>query len=350
MKNLPIVLLLSISLLLVIYGVVGAESQLPPLVSYPVPGTPENVAVEGPGRVWFTLPSEDLIGYLVVTSTVDYRVVTYTSTISEPFGIAVTSGGVWFTGLTGNAIGRLDPLSGAIAEYPVPTINSSPVALEVLPGAPDRVWFVERTGNAIGRLVVTSTTEFHFDEYPLPVLKFGASPAVQDLDVVGLDTIWFTAPGSGAIGNFRPSYYSWNPDAAFTRISDNSGIVPWSIAVDAQGYPWFTDLVGDRVVKYFPQTIALFDFYPVLTSGAGVYDLVAAQNRIWFTERDAARLGDLDPARRVVMEYGVQGSQPRGIAADAMGHVWVADASGNRILEWRPPYYYRVFAPIVLKQ
>ncbi len=341
------VVLIAILLLFSFHAVARADS---PIATYPVQGAPQAVAVESRGRVWFTVPGDDLIGLLVVTSTVDYRIVTYTSTISEPFGLAYALGEVWFTGLSGNALGRLNPANGAIVEYPIPTDSSSPVALEVLPGTPSRVWFAEKTGNAIGQMVVTSTTDYAFYEYPIPIAKFGTSPQVQDLAVASWDSIWFTAPGSGAIGNFRPSYYIWNPDASFTRISDNSGIVPWSIIVDDQGYPWFTDIGGDQLVKYFPQTIALFDFYSVLSEGAGVYDLVVAQSQIMFSERDVGRLGSMTPVRRAVQEYGVQGAQPLGIAADTDGHVWVADAGGNRIIEWRPPYFHRAFIPVVLRQ
>ncbi len=211
------VVLIAILLLFSFHAVARAGNS--PIATYPVQGAPQAVAVESRGRVWFTVPGDDLIGLLVVTSTVDYRIVTYTSTISEPYGLAYALGEVWFTGLSGNALGRLNPANGAIVEYPIPTDSSSPVALEVLPGTPSRVWFAEKTGNAIGQMVVTSTTDYAFYEYPIPIAKFGTSPQVQDLAVASWDSIWFTAPGSGAIGNFRPSYYIWNPDASFTRIS-----------------------------------------------------------------------------------------------------------------------------------
>lgn len=347
MKKLVVVLFLVI-LPLYATTVIAGGSQQPPLVSYPVSGSPRHVAVESPGRLWFTLPEENSIGRLVVTSDVEFDVVTYTAVLIEPYDIAFTGGSVWFTSVGSGAIGRLDPTDGAVVAFPIPSMGSQPVALDVLSGTPTQVWFADQANDALGQLVVTSTVDYAFHEYPLPVDKFGGTPQISDVDIANSDRIWFSAPGAQSIGSFRPSYWPWHA-SAFTPVSDPAGITPQSISVDAQGYPWFTDVVGNRLGKFFPQTIALFDFYPVSTPASGLYDLVAAQGSIWFSESVAGRVGRLNTRTRQVQEYHVPGSQPLGIDIDSNGCVWIADGGTDSILEWCSPYFHRVLLPLVMK-
>jgi streptogramin lyase len=147
---------------------VQADAVSPFLVEYPVPGQPHMVSVEAPGRVWFTLPEDNLIGRLVVTSTVDYEVDTYTvpTTASYPYDLQFAGESVWFTQRDGNKIGRLNPATSVFTEYDIPTSDSEPTGIAVRTGTPIVVWFTERAANQLGQLVITDTTTAEFLEYP----------------------------------------------------------------------------------------------------------------------------------------------------------------------------------------
>jgi virginiamycin B lyase len=70
---------------------------------------------------------------------------------SGPAGIAVARDGtVWFTELKGNAIGRIDPATGAVREFPIPTKNAQPDGIAV--GPDGRVWFAEVGAGKVGIL------------------------------------------------------------------------------------------------------------------------------------------------------------------------------------------------------
>ena len=147
MKRWFILVLMILAMLLgLLVGGVQANASSPFLAEYPVPGKPHMVSVEAPNRVWFTLPEENLIGRLVVTSTVEYDVDTYTvpTGASYPSDLKYAGGYVWFTQRDGNKIGRLDPATGAIIEYDIPTPDSEPTGIDVLIGVPTVVWFTEK--------------------------------------------------------------------------------------------------------------------------------------------------------------------------------------------------------------
>jgi virginiamycin B lyase len=320
----------------------------PPLLTeYPVGGSPLYVSVEAPGRVWFTLPGQNAIGRLVVTSTTDYSVVTYTvpTANSQPYDLKYAGGAVWFAELSGNKIGRLDPGSGAIAEFPVPTLGSQPAGIDVLPGNPTTVWFTERSGNKLGRLVVTSTMDYLFAEYPLPSDYSDAQP--EDIHIQNTDSIWFTAPGANRIGNFKPSI--WPQSDAFRLVYTGGGSQPWAIKVEGF-YPWFTERAGNRIGQFFPQTIADFRWYTLPFPSSDPYDLAIGAGYIWFTENAGNRIGQLHPTTGRIWEFGLpSGSAPKGLAVDANACVWVAESGRNRIAQWCPPYFRYVYLPLVLR-
>ena len=137
-----------------------ATSPSPLVTAYPVSGSPYHVAVEQPGRIWATLPAQNAITRLVVTSPGVFEVSTFQlptapgEPSSEPYDIAFAAGAVWVTEYAGNKIARFDPLAEGWTEYLIPTPDSHPTGLVVLPGNPLQVWFCEQTGDKLGRLRV----------------------------------------------------------------------------------------------------------------------------------------------------------------------------------------------------
>lgn len=329
-------------------GKVAADAVSPFLAEYPVPGKPHAVSVEASNRVWFTLPEENLIGRLIVTSTVQFTVTTFTvpTAASQPYDLEYAGGYVWFTQRDGNKIGRLNPGTGEITEYAIPTADSEPTGIAVSANGTTNVWFTERTANQLGRLVVTGTTTSQMYEYPLPAAFPNAYP--QDVAIYGPDSIWFTAPGVNRIGEFKPSFVGGIFDPYEMLLLPDSG-VPWSISTGGGSLAvWFTDYGANRIGAYFPQTISNFFWYPLSQSDSKPYGVALHQGRVWFTEETGQRVGEVNAQSGGVYEYGV-GATLRGLDVDTGGHVWFAEYGANKIGEWRPPYFYRVALPLVLR-
>ncbi len=338
-----------VSMIVVLAGPVQAEDGPSLFVEFPVPGQPLDVAVEGPGKVWFTLPAQNAVGRLWVTSTTEYQVVTYTipTANSEPSYLVYTDGIIWFTESAGNKIGRLEPGTGNIAEFSVPTSGSYPTGIDARnSGSQTHVWFTERDGNKLARLVFTSTENYTVTEYSLPSQFSNGQP--QDLYIQNLDSIWFTAPGVNRIGNLKPS--RWPSSNAFVLVYTGGGSRPWSIKVDSDGFPWFTDVISNRIGQFFPQTTANFKWYTLPFPNSAPYDLAISSGAIWFTERDGNRVGQLNPNTGAIREFGLPaGSAPKGLAVDSSGCVWIAENGRGRIGRWCPPYFRFVYLPLVLR-
>jgi streptogramin lyase len=264
------------------------------------------------------------------------------TTASYPYDLQFAGESVWFTQRDGNKIGRLDPATSAFTEYDIPTSDSEPTGIAVRTGTPIVVWFTERAANQLGQLVITDTTTAEFLEYPLPTAYPNAYP--QDVEIFNTDSIWFTAPGVGRIGWFKPSLVGtiFNP---YEMIF--SGGEPWSISKGSGNTEvWFTDRSGNRVGTYFPQTISIFLWYSVPTNSSNPYDVVAQQGRVWMTEEVGRHVGEVAEESNTIHEYGVDATL-HGLDVDGNQHIWFAEYSANKIGEWKPPYFYMVMLPLV---
>lgn len=323
------------------------------VVEYPIPvpdSGPLNIVVESPGRVWFTMSEANMIGSLVVTSTTEYRFTTFAvpTANSVPYDLVFSDGLVWFTENAGNQIGRLDPASGTITEYSIPTANSGPAGIDVAPDG--MMWFVERDGNRLGSLdpdtgIITDTYQYSRPDSRL-----------EDVDVENNDSIYFTAPGVDRLVNFQLS--RWPSDKAFFDIWA-PGSELFSVAVANDGYPWVTTPGTNWIGRYTPTTLSDWRWYLVGAADGGLSGIAVGVmdglNRTWFAETHSGKVGQLVTSSSGthvrLWEHPLPSinSRPIGVAADSEGHVWIAESGTNKIAEWRPPYYHSIFAPLIAR-
>jgi virginiamycin B lyase len=108
---------------------------------------PSDVAVDAAGIVWFTAPLAPGIGRLDPQT----GVVSVTSTTGIPRQIAVAAdGAIWFTvRFTPQAVGRLDPATNAVTEFPV-TPGAGPEGIAASPDG--TIWFTQTTKGNVARI------------------------------------------------------------------------------------------------------------------------------------------------------------------------------------------------------
>ena len=101
------------------------------------------------------------------------------------------SGNIWFTEWLANKVGKLDPDTGKIEEYDLPSPSSE--ANEVRVDAEDTVWVAGYLSNSLSRF---DRSKKMFVEYPIPtpwaeIRKMAADPergvwfAQSHTDVIG---------------------------------------------------------------------------------------------------------------------------------------------------------------------
>jgi streptogramin lyase len=332
-----------------------AHAQAPtPLVEHPVPGKPLNVAVEAPGRVWFTMPDANAIGFLDATDPDNVQTAQYAlpNSGSEPYDIVYTNGFVWFTEKSGNRIGRLNVSNGQIDEFTGLTANSEPTGIDVAPDG--RIWFLEQNANQLAELDPgTGTVVEH-----LYTPSFGQLHGeLEDVAVLNNDIIWFSARDRNEIVRYEVGTGQFIPFSTRPPNSSTAFAEPIGMALDNAGTPWTVSFADSYIGRFVGGTVALFRWSPTPSSNAGPAQLAfydAGQRWFFFySEYNIGRVAWLSALTNSgvvgTVEYPLSSpdARPWGVDVDANGCAWFAATGINRIAEWCPPYAQRTWLPII---
>src|SRR4029079_1644247 len=253
-------------------------------------GQPLFVAVDGAGKVGFTMPVTNAIGrYDPANATVQQWAVPTTG--SGPWDLAVDPGGrIWFTEHYGNKIGRFDPPSATFQEIATPASNSNPYGIVV--DAAGNVWFTENT-DAVA-LIAQYTAGGVLNEYRIrnaSTAGTGLTPHLITLDPSG--NVWWTEGWTHSIGRLNVAAAQPGTNAGVSEFS-YSGSHTSGIGVDAQGGAvWFDDSL-QNVIGSYPLGGGTFSLFP--TPGGHPHDglNVGPGGRIWYDEEFSNRLAVAD--------------------------------------------------------
>jgi streptogramin lyase len=175
-----------------------------------------------------------------------------------------------------------------------------------------------------------------FKEYRLPG---GQDPWGTAFDSHG--NVWIAVPGcdptpmcnssTARIEEFKPSTSSW----ATYKLPSGYGMLLF-LAFDSHGNLWFplpmANALGELVLSS-----KTFHKWPVLTSGAGPWDLAIDHNgNLWFTEHYTNKIGEFNPATQKMTEYSTPtaNSLPYGIVVDAANNIWFTENAVAQIGEY----------------
>lgn len=131
-----------------------------------------------------------------------------------------------------NAIGRLDPKTGAIEEFPVPHEGTAGIHTAV-PAPDGSVWIGEQASNKVGRWDPVSRTIAEYQDHYAPGLEGledGGSKHTVRIDPAG--RVWGTA--------VRSSLTAFDPKTReLIHFPDVKS--PYGVAIDRDGNPWFAE-------------------------------------------------------------------------------------------------------------
>jgi streptogramin lyase len=220
-----------------------------------------------------------------------------TQGVGEPWGTAIdSSGNIWFAepgcdfaptcaaDTPPGQIGKIDPSSGAVTFYTLPSIP-------------------------------------------------GNQPIFVAFD--GAGNLWFTTPNNSMIGEFSPSTGSFLGQWPVT-----AGSGPWDLIV-ANGEIWYTEHLASAVGAFNPDTHAHRDFQTP-SANSNPYGITANGGLIWFTENNSSvdRVAVLDTTKaNVISEYPIVrplSGTPHMIDVDRSGRPWWTEGFSNTIATLNP--------------
>ena len=321
------------------------------IVEHPVPGSPKNLVVEAPGRVWFTMPAENQLGRLVVTSPTDVVFTPFPlpNAASEPYDLAYADGLIWFTEKAGNRIGKLDTATGAITEFAIPTANAQPTGIDVAPNG--NVWFVEQ---AADKLAMFNPVNTNFTEVAVPAVVEGT--AMESVAVADNLNIWLTAPDANLVPNYRADRGTWSLTSTESFLEKFD--TPVDVIIDPSGRPWTTATDSNVLGRFIGETLSSWRWFDAPSDDAGPSKMAirnaGSQWYVFFTETRRSSVAMLqvrasDIQLRFIADVPLPTANgaPWGIDVDEDGHVWIAGSGSNVIAEWQAPYFQTLYLPSV---
>ena len=231
--------------------------------------------------------------------------------------IAAADGSIWWAGQFGNLIGRIDPRTGEMKEYPLPP-NSLPHSVTL--DAAGNVWY---TGNGNGTVGKLDPNSGKMTVYKMP------DPSAKDPHTPIFDrngVLWFTLQQSNMLGRMDPA----TGEVKLVTMP-RPRAKPYGIKLDSKGVPWVACNGSNCIARVDPKTMAI-KLYPLpdeKTTGRRLD--IAKDDTIWYVNSGRGRLGHLDPKTGAVKEWPSPSgpkSHPYAIAV-VNGIVWYNE-SGMR--------------------
>jgi virginiamycin B lyase len=233
--------------------------------------------------------------------------------------IEAADGTIWWAGQFGNLIGRIDPRTGEMKEYPLPA-ESKPHSVTL--DAAGNVWYTGNANGTIGRFD-PKTEKITVYKMPDPAAR---DPHTPIFDRKGI--LWFTLQQSNMLGRLDPATGKIKLVTMPTPRSK-----PYGIKLDSRGVPWIACNGGNCIARLDPETMEI-KIYPLPNENkkTTVRRLdIAADDTIWYVNSGQGRLGHLDPKTGAVKEWPSPSgpkSHPYAIAV-VDGIVWYNE-SGKR--------------------
>ena len=245
-------------------------------------------------------------------------------------------GNVWYSNFVENFLGRLDPKTGAHAEFAYPVLKpgfpTGSLALEV-----------DRDGNYwLAAMFQTGLVKFNtkarkFQTFPLPA-TMNADTAQQSMVMPGsahIDgKVWTNEVSKQAVLRLDLASGKYEFIDPFRDMPKGVNHSPYGMIADAQNNLYFMDFGDENIgrvdAKTFQSTI-----YPTPTRRSRPRrTMMDVQGRVWFAEFAANKVAMFDPQKESIREWDVPTAHtyPYDVFVDKNGELWSGSMSSDRIL------------------
>jgi virginiamycin B lyase len=296
------------------HGVAITPDQLGPMKAYlvktyPVEGRPAAVVIPGQEKVAMK----------------SWQAATPGSRPHDP--LAARDGYLWYTGQMANVLGRVDPKTGKVKEYPLKTAHSGPHGL--VEDKDGDIWYTGNTGALIGKLNPKSG---ELTEYKMP------DPEAKDPHTLVFDKsgiLWFTVQNANRIGRLDPKSGEiklLTPPTAKSR--------PYGMALDSKGNLFVVQFGTNKIARVDPKTLEIKEYALPDAASRPRRVAITSDDIIWYADYARGKLGRLDPATGAVTEFQSPSgpkSAPYGISA-IKDVIWYSEseAEPNTVVRFDP--------------
>jgi virginiamycin B lyase len=254
--------------------------------AFPGKPRPKPVLVDGPAKVEFK----------------EWPTPTPGSRPHDP--LATPDGALWWSGQFANKIGRLDPKTGEMKEYPLP-VKSGPHGL--INDKDGNIWYAGNFGGHIGKLD-PKTGEVQTFKLPDPKAR---DPHTPLFDKNGI--LWFSVQNGGFMGRLDPK----TGEIKLSTPVGAPGQQPYALRFLSDGVtPWYSYFGSNKIAKVDPVTMEVKE-YVLPDPKTRIRRMgVTSDDMIWFGDWSNGNLSRFNPKTGEVKSFpgpGGQAAQPYGM-------------------------------------
>jgi virginiamycin B lyase len=261
--------------------------------------------------------------------------------LAMPHDVVVDSqGSVWYSDFGEQFIGKLDPATGKVAEYPIPVLKKGfPLGtLDLQLDKEENVWVSLMYQGGIAKF---DRKAEKFQVYPVPKEWQGdhtqqsmVSPSNSHVD----GKVWTNNQDTHAIYRLDLATGQYENLGEFQIPGANRSINAYGIPSDSQNNLYLLEFGANNIGRIDAKTKE-FKIFSTVTPGSrprrGRFD---AQDNLWFAEYGANGVGVLDPKSGKIQEWRLPTpwSAPYHVVPDKNGEVWVGSMWTDRVTRLDP--------------
>jgi len=238
---------------------------------------------------------------------------------------AASDGSIWYTGQLGNVLGRVDPKTGQVKDYPLKTSGSGPHGL--MGDKDGNIWFTANFAGYVGKL---DPKTGQITEYKTPGAR---DPHSLAFDPDGI--LWFTAQSANQVGRIDPKTGEMKLVPVPTRFA-----APYGIVINSKGMPFFCEFGSNKLASIDPKTMKITEYDLPNKDTRPRRIAITSDDVLWYGDYTRGYLGSYDPKTGKAHEWKSPAgpdSAPYGITADN-DVIWYSEsgASPNTLVRFDP--------------
>lgn len=258
----------------------------------------------------------------------------------EPHDVIVDEhGAVWYSDFGEQFIGKLDPKTGALKEYPVPELKPGypQGLLDIEEDKAGDIWAGMMFQGALVRLD-PKTEQLHTYSLPPEFNDNAAQPNMLGLryDVDG--KVWTDSAGHYDIFRLDVKTGTYERFQPMKSLPDNRPGSIYGIDSDSHNNLYFTDFTTDYIGRIDAETGKISWFRTPTPQSRPRRILADSQDRFFFGEYQGNKIGMFDAKTEKFTEWPIQTpwSGPYYVTWDKSGQLWTGGMTTDRLVRIDP--------------
>jgi virginiamycin B lyase len=251
----------------------------------------------------------------------------------EPHDVVVLDGMAWYCDFGAQAIGKLDPRTGKITEYPLPELKKGwPLGSLSLRNDKDgNLWLGMMYQAAVAKFD-RRTEKFQIWQLPPEWNRDNTQVNMTSPFHYAVDgKVWTQNNGFAGVHRLdlaSGKFETWEPFKGSKRLHNI-----YDVIADSRNNAWFTDIANEHIGRIDAST-GKITLYTTPTSRSGPRrGMMDAQDRLWFAQYRGNKIAMFDTKTEQFTEWPMKTPwlSPYDVAIDRNGEAWTGSMLSDQV-------------------